>query len=56
MYGKIKDHLATELKNIKEAGLFKNERIITSPQKADITLTTGQEVLNFCKGENISST
>ncbi|MEZ5083953.1 MAG: glycine C-acetyltransferase [Bacteroidales bacterium] len=48
MYGKIKDHLATELKNIKEAGLFKNERIITSPQRAEIKLTTGQEVLNFC--------
>jgi glycine C-acetyltransferase len=48
MYGKIKDHLATELKNIKEAGLFKAERIITSPQGADINLTTGQEVLNFC--------
>ncbi len=48
MYGKIKDHLATELKNIEEAGLFKNERIITSPQKAEIGLTSGQEVLNFC--------
>jgi len=48
MYGKIKDHLATELKNIEEAGLFKAERIITSPQGADINLTTGQEVLNFC--------
>jgi glycine C-acetyltransferase len=48
MYGKIKEHLATELKNIEEAGLFKNERIITSPQGADIGLNTGQEVLNFC--------
>ncbi|MBC8320858.1 MAG: glycine C-acetyltransferase [Bacteroidetes bacterium] len=48
MYGKIKDHLAAELKNIKEAGLFKNERIIKSPQGAEIALTTGQEVLNFC--------
>lgn len=48
MYGKIKDHLAAELKNIKEAGLFKNERIIKSPQGAEIGLTTGQEVLNFC--------
>ena len=48
MYGKIKDHLASELKNIEEAGLFKAERIITSPQGADINLTTGQEVLNFC--------
>ncbi|MBN2174959.1 MAG: glycine C-acetyltransferase [Bacteroidales bacterium] len=48
MYGKIKEHLATELKGIEEAGLFKAERIITSPQGADIGLNTGQEVLNFC--------
>jgi glycine C-acetyltransferase len=48
MYGKLKQHLTTELANIKEAGLFKNERIITSPQGAEITLNTGQEVLNFC--------
>ena len=48
MYGKIKDHLQEELKNIKEAGLFKAERIIISPQKADIQINTGQDVLNFC--------
>jgi hypothetical protein len=48
MYGKIKDHLTAELKSIEEAGLFKKERIITSPQGAKITLNTGQEVLNFC--------
>ena len=48
MYGKMKNHLATELKNIEEAGLFKAERIITSPQNADIRLNNGQEVLNFC--------
>jgi len=48
MYGKLKQHLTTELANIKEAGLFKNERIITSPQGAEIKLNTGQEVLNFC--------
>lgn len=48
MYGNIKEHLAIELANIKEAGLFKDERIITSPQKADIALNTGQKVLNFC--------
>lgn len=48
MYGKIKEHLATELANIREAGLFKNERIITSPQSAEITINTGQTVLNFC--------
>ncbi len=48
MYGKIKEHLQTELANIREAGLFKEERIIASPQEAEITLTSGQKVLNFC--------
>ncbi len=48
MYGKIKEHLQSELKGIQEAGLYKNERIITSPQQAEITLDSGQEVLNFC--------
>ncbi len=48
MYGKIKDHLQNELKSIQEAGLFKRERIITSEQGAEITLNTGQKVLNFC--------
>lgn len=48
MYGKIQQHLQKELENIKEAGLYKEERIITSPQGAEITLNTGQTVLNFC--------
>lgn len=48
MYGKMKDFLAAELKSIEEAGLFKNERIIASPQGAEIKLTSGQKVLNFC--------
>ena len=48
MYGKIKDHLEKELKAIQEAGLFKEERIITSPQGASIRVSTGEEVLNFC--------
>jgi len=48
MYGKIKDHLQKELAEIKQAGLFKNERIIVSPQQAEIKLESGQEVLNFC--------
>lgn len=48
MYGKIKEHLANELEAIKEAGLFKKERIITSPQGAVIKISTGQEVINFC--------
>ncbi len=40
--------LQTELKNIEEAGLYKRERIITSPQGADIKVSSGQEVINFC--------
>lgn len=48
MYGKIKEHLHEELNNIKEAGLFKRERVITSEQGAEITLNTGETVLNFC--------
>jgi len=48
MYGKIKEYLAEELENIKESGLFKKERIITSAQDAVIKISTGQEVLNFC--------
>ena len=48
MYGKIQQHLQKELENIKEAGLYKEERIITSPQGAEITLNTGETVLNFC--------
>ena len=48
MYGKIKDHLQQELKSIDEAGLYKKERIITSAQGAKISVSTGEEVLNFC--------
>lgn len=48
MYGKIKDYLAQELATIEENGLFKKERIITSPQGAEITVSTGEKVLNFC--------
>jgi glycine C-acetyltransferase len=48
MYGKIQEHLQKELADIREAGLYKNERIITSPQKADISVSTGENVLNFC--------
>lgn len=48
MYGKIKEHLASELEQIKENGLYKKERIIASPQGAEITLDNGQKVLNFC--------
>ncbi|MDG1781758.1 MAG: glycine C-acetyltransferase [Flavobacteriales bacterium] len=48
MYGKLKEELQKELKNIEDAGLFKHERIITSPQDAEITVSTGETVLNFC--------
>ena len=48
MYGKLKNHLQQELEGIKKAGLFKNERIIASPQGAEITLADGKKVINFC--------
>ncbi len=48
MYGKIKDHLKKELDDIREAGLYKQERIIVSPQQARIRLDSGKEVINFC--------
>ncbi|MDA1182064.1 MAG: glycine C-acetyltransferase [Bacteroidetes bacterium] len=48
MYGAIKQHLSTELQSIQEAGLFKKERIITTPQDVTIRLMDGREVLNFC--------
>lgn len=48
MYGKIKQHLQQEIENIKNDGLFKEERVIVSPQDAVIKIDTGQEVINFC--------
>ncbi len=48
MYGAIKKYLNQEIENIKDAGLFKEERIITSAQGPEITLNTGEKVLNFC--------
>jgi glycine C-acetyltransferase len=48
MYSNIKEHLQKEIAEIKDSGLFKEERIITSPQGAEITLNTGETVLNFC--------
>jgi len=47
MYGKIKEYLQTELQTIEDNGIFKKERIITSPQGAEITVN-GETVLNFC--------
>ncbi|TFG78912.1 MAG: glycine C-acetyltransferase [Flavobacteriales bacterium] len=48
MYGKIQAHLQKELEQIKEEGLYKSERIITTPQDAVIRISTGEEVINFC--------
>ena len=48
MYGTIKAHLQQEIQDIKDNGLFKTERIITSPQGAEIAINTGETVLNFC--------
>ncbi len=48
MYGKIQTHLQKELEQIKEEGLYKSERIITTPQEAVIRISTGEEVINFC--------
>ncbi|HHU98719.1 MAG TPA: glycine C-acetyltransferase [Bacteroidales bacterium] len=48
MYTNFQEFLTGELSAIKEAGLYKDERIIVSPQGAEITLNTGQKVLNFC--------
>jgi glycine C-acetyltransferase len=47
MYGKIQQHLQKELQTIEENGIFKKERIITSPQGAEI-IVNGEIVLNFC--------
>ena len=47
MYGKIQQHLQAELQTIEENGIFKHERIITSPQGAEI-IVNGETVLNFC--------
>ncbi len=48
MYGKFKSYLQQELKSIDEAGLYKRERTICSPQGAEITLADGSTALNFC--------
>jgi glycine C-acetyltransferase len=48
MYADFKEYLSQELAAIADAGLYKNERIIVSPQGAEIEVSTGQKVLNFC--------
>ncbi|MEL7004831.1 MAG: glycine C-acetyltransferase, partial [Bacteroidota bacterium] len=48
MYSTLKPKLETELEDIKSAGLYKKERVITTPQGADIKTDDGKEVINFC--------
>lgn len=48
MYGQFQQYLKAELKSIEEAGLYKRERTICSPQGAEITLADGSKALNFC--------
>lgn len=48
MYDKFQSYLKNELSEIEKAGLYKNERIIVSPQSGEITLANGKKVLNFC--------
>ncbi len=48
MYGKMKEFLTQELADIRSAGLYKEERVITTPQRVAIKVDAGQEVLNFC--------
>ncbi len=48
MYNRIREHLKNEIRSIKESGLYKEERIIASPQDTEITVGSGKKVLNFC--------
>ena len=48
MFTSVREEIQKELQEIKEAGLYKEERIITTPQKAEINTEKGSEVLNFC--------
>jgi len=48
MYNNFQKHLQKELADIREAGLYKNERILISAQGAEIKVSTGQQVINFC--------
>lgn len=48
MYGNLKDHLAKELEQIKADGVYKRERVITSPQGAEVTVKSGDEVVIMC--------
>lgn len=48
MYSDFQKYLTAELKSIEDAGLYKNERIIVTPQKAAIKVSSGEDVINFC--------
>lgn len=48
MYGKIKEHLSQELKQIEKDGVFKRERVITGPQGAEVTVSSGDDVVIMC--------
>ena len=48
MYQEFQKHLQETLTEIKEAGLYKNERVIITPQSSGIKVEGGQEVINFC--------
>jgi glycine C-acetyltransferase len=48
MYGKLQDHLRSQIQDIRDKGLFKSERIITSPQNAHVGVTGRKDVLNLC--------
>src|SRR5918997_629574 len=48
MYGKIQQHLADELNAIREAGFYKSERVITTPQGSHVGVASGQDVINLC--------
>ena len=49
MYGQVGKGLSEELKAIEAAGTFKHERIIVTPQSAEISVDSGAEVINFCR-------
>ena len=48
MIGKLEQHLQNELQAIEESGIFKRERIITSPQGANVKISTGENVVIMC--------
>lgn len=48
MYGSIREHLIQQLQEIRQAGLFKEERVLTTPQRVEIQTVAGRSVLNFC--------